>query len=272
MYKAFNSAFSDYIIPISLTLEQFKKRFLSKLQINFELSAGAFDSNDLIGFIFTGLGTYGGRKVAYNGGTGVLPEYRGNRITARLYSLLFPLFRERNIEASVLEVITDNEKALKVYKEIGFRESKYFHCFRKDLYTIDNVDDPNLKYIKVIHAPDWRLFRSFSNSSPSFLDYYDVITRNISNEQIIVFENENTIVGYAIYQPELGRISQLAVAKNYRKRGVGTALTNYIIKNSQTIAVTALNVDSKSSDLIQFFKKLGFENQLDQYEMYLPLS
>lgn len=271
MYKAFNLSFSDYILPIKLTYEQFEKRFLQKLKIDFNLSAGAFYSNKLVGFIFTGIGSYEEKKVAYNGGTGVIPEFRGINLTRNLYNFLFPKLRENNVDACVLEVITDNERALHVYKSLGFRESKLFHCFRKDLYDGFKYEEDESKNIKILNNPDWNLFKSFSIKNPSFLDYYDVIIRNISNEQIIVYEKGNIIFGYAIYQPELGRISQLAVNKKYRRRGVGTSLVKYMIKTSHTIAVTAMNVDSKSEDLIHFLKHLGFKNQLDQYEMYLPL-
>lgn len=270
MFEAFNHAFSDYLIPVSLSFAQFENRFLSKLDIDFSLSAGAFSSNQLVGFIFTGTGIYEGKKVAYNGGTGVIPSFRGGKLTHKLYNFLFPLFIENNIEACVLEVLTNNEKAISVYNSLGFNTSKYFHCFRKPNYDISD-DKISVKNIKELEKIDWQLFRDFSDYSPSFLDSNDVIKRNITNEKIIVFEEEGKIFGYAIFQPELGRISQLAVNKKFRRNGVGTSLISYINKNSDTIAVTAMNINSQNKGLIDFFKQNGFENQLNQYEMLLSL-
>ncbi len=271
MFTAFNLAFSDYVIPICLSFEQFEERFLKKLKINFELSAGAFISGSLVGFIFTGIGRYEESMVAYNGGTGVVPAYRGNHLTYQLYNFLFPILRKNDVEACILEVLTENKKAISVYKNIGFKESKYFHCFRKSLIDIEFYKE-NHEAIKLIRYPNWELLKSFSDVSPSFLDSYDVFLRNIINEETVVFEKEGIICGYAIYQPVLGRITQLAVVKDHRRKGVGTALVDYIVANSQTIAVTAMNINSESPSLINFLNKLGFENQIDQYEMYLPLT
>lgn len=271
MYEAFNLAFSDYLITISLSFPQFKDRFLSKLKIDFNLSAGAFYSNQLVGFIFTGIGVYEGKKVAYNGGTGVIPAFRGNKIAKKLYTFLFPFLKESKIEACVLEVLTENEKAINVYNSLGFSKSKYFHCFRKS-YDENEEDKETIKNIESVRIPDWNLFQTFSDYSPSFLDSNEVLKRNIDNEKIIVYKEQGKIRGYAIFQPELGRISQLAVDKNFRRKGIGTSLINYINNNSNTIALTAMNINSQNKGLVDFYKSRGFQNQLNQYEMFLPLT
>ena len=102
MYKAFKTAFQDYPIPFDLSEEHFRKKFINKLNISLNLSAGAFAKNVLNGFVFTSICNYNNLLTAYNGGTGVVPIFRGNGLTADLYSFLIPMFRSKDISMCIL--------------------------------------------------------------------------------------------------------------------------------------------------------------------------
>ena len=80
--EVFNLAFSDYIIPFCLTKEQLEDKIKSE-SIRLEFSVGAFENNQLIGFILHGFDVVDNMKVIYNGGTGVIPAKRGNKATAK---------------------------------------------------------------------------------------------------------------------------------------------------------------------------------------------
>src|SRR5258706_13798692 len=102
LLEAFNRSFSDYIVPLSLTYDQFE----SKIQIDridLELSIGAFENNKLIGFILHGFDVINDQNVAYNAATGVIPEKRGNRLTAKLYEYILPQLRAKKANKIQLE-------------------------------------------------------------------------------------------------------------------------------------------------------------------------
>ena len=103
----FNDACSDYVIPIKLTEEILTAKILSE-NIQLENSVGVFDNDKLIAFILIGIDEYDGHIVAYNAGTGVIPSYRGNKLTKRMYQYLFPLLKDKDIVSHQLEVITTN--------------------------------------------------------------------------------------------------------------------------------------------------------------------
>jgi hypothetical protein len=42
-----------------------------------ELSFGAFDGDQLVGFTLNGLGPFEGKRTVYDTGTGTIPAYRG---------------------------------------------------------------------------------------------------------------------------------------------------------------------------------------------------
>lgn len=273
MYIAFLDAFSDYAIPFRLTKEQFVRKFVEKLKINFALSAGAFAYDDtLAGFIFTTVNYYEGKLTAYNGGTGVRPAYRGYKATAKMYDFLVPMFRERKIRQCVLEVLTNNRRAIRSYGAIGFQKTKYYSCFKLENKDF-KVQPPAIPLeIFSVKFPNWDVYEVFAEQNPSFLDSSLMINDNLANETIIEAHYEGRCIGYAIYQPAFGRISQIGVAPEMRGKGVGANIVQYIFATCQQKSLTVINVEKSAATTQNFFLNLGFLNQIDQYEMILSLE
>lgn len=272
LHQAFLLAFSDYQITINLTLEQFKKRFLDKLQLNLEMSAVALQHNQVIGFIFTHVGEYEGKLTAYNGGTGVVPDFRGKGLTMRMYDFLLPRFREKQVEQCLLEAITTNLKALHVYQKIGFQKTKLFRCysFMPEKYRLLPENLPEVLVFEQ-KEPDWDLLQKFQDLRPSYLDQDLLLQKNMKNETVIEAVNNGTTLGYAVFQKSNGRISQLAVHPQFRKLGIGAWLLTHIYRDSQKKALSILNIDDNYRPMNAFFKAMGFKNEMNQHEMQMQL-
>jgi ribosomal protein S18 acetylase RimI-like enzyme len=117
---AFNGSFSDYFVPLQLTLEQLENKMRTEL-VDAELSVGAFADDNLIGFILHAYDIVEGRKTVYNAGTGVIPNYRGEGLTRQMYDFVLPELRAKEIDSLILEVITENAAAIRSYEKVGFR-------------------------------------------------------------------------------------------------------------------------------------------------------
>lgn len=266
MHQTFLKAFSDYQLPFQLSFDQFVQKFIYKLNINYELSVGAFYNNKLIGFIFSSTGFYKGKHTAYNGGTGVIKTHRGNSLTIKMYDYLFPKLKEKNITQAVLEVLTENEKAIKNYKRCGFSVTKTYHCFKLNTLKRKNKILPALK-IRQVSAPNWALYELFHDTTPYYLDSIPVLNQNLGHEHLAEASIEGKIVGYIIFQPQVSRLSQIAVDKSRRNQGVGKNLLAYALDVCHTQTLTILNVAQNQTLLISILKHMGFENTVDQYEM-----
>ena len=267
MHQVFLEAFADYALPFRLSYEQFLEKFFDKLNINLPLSVGAFYKDELIAFIFTSTDTYSGQKTAYNGGTGVIPEHRGNNLTAKMYEYLWPQFEKEGIKQSVLEVITTNERAIKSYQKCGFTIQKLYHCFRlKAENLIIDTSSPDLSIVPQAIA-NWPLYDTMLDWQPSYLDSSAVLRHNIAREHIAEAHIDDTIVGYIIFQPNASRISQLAVAKPYRGKGIGKKLLEYAFQHTSSKTITWINIAQHEKKTVQVLKQWGFENTVDQYEM-----
>lgn len=273
MYLAFLDSFADYEVPFKLTKEQFVRKFVEKLKIDFQLSIAAFDHEErLAGFIFSTVNYYEGKLSAYNGGTGVRPGYRGRNLTAKMYQFLVPILRERKVKQCVLEVLTRNARAIRAYKSIGFRETKYFRCFKLSNRPLEVYPPAVPVEFFSVKSPRWELYETFADHHPSFLDSSLMINQNLANETVIEAHFKGKCVGYAIFQSVFGRISQIAVAPEMRRNGIGANMIRYIYMSSHQKSLTVINVDQKALVTQIFFQSLGFENQLDQYEMILSLE
>jgi ribosomal protein S18 acetylase RimI-like enzyme len=269
MYDTFIEAFSDYQISFNLTRKQFDQRFLEKLNISFNLSVGAFHEEKLVGFIFHALNEYRGEQMLYNGGTGVVPAHRGQKLVNMMYDHIKTLMRQNDIKKSVLEVITTNHKAYKAYEKEGFVDLRLLKCFK--LTSLLEKVENDIVQIELIKNPDYTRYKSITDYEPSFIDTFKQLPYN-SNDVVIEARMENEMVGFMAFQPHLGRISQLAVNKSARNKGIGTALLLKAQEISENKNLTLLNVDEEEFDMINFLINRGFENQLDQYEMYLQLD
>jgi len=272
LYQAFLQAFADYSITINLDPNQFQRRFLEKLQLDFQHSAVAVHGNQIVGFIFNHLGWHQGKKTAYNGGTGVVPEFRGKGLTAKMYDFLLPGLKTANVEQCLLEVITTNLKAMHVYKKIGFGNTKLFRCykFEPENYT---VFDWQMADVMVYEQkePEWEIYQSFKDIEPSYLDRDIMIKNNLKNEKIIEAVANGRVLGYAIYQRENGRLSQIAIHPKYRDMGIGKWLLSNIYRESYNKKLSILNINDEYKPLNAFFKALGFKNEINQHEMIMSL-
>lgn len=92
--------------------------------------------------------------------------------------------------------------------------------------------------------------------------YFEKLYQKYS-EGFIVAENEKEVVGYIIGEPknDTGEIISLAIAPNWRQKGIGKSLTNFLINHfeKEEVKEVLARVRTKNEAGISFHKKLGFE-------------
>jgi ribosomal protein S18 acetylase RimI-like enzyme len=260
----FNEAFSDYIVPLQMTEENLLAKIRSE-HIALSRSAGAFDDGRLIGFILMATGEIYGRATLYNGGTGVVPEYRGRRITEQLYAFIRSHI-EKDEQQHLLEVITSNEKAVRVYSRIGLRQRRIFNCFKGNCIATPSA---GLILKKAIVFPMFDP-ADFWDFEPSWQNSIAAITRALTDHTIFIITNGGRLLGYIVFAAATGRLKQLAVRKDQRRQGIGTTLLAAMNKALRGKEITAINVDSSDEGITAFFQANGLKPFIQQYEMIMP--
>ncbi|MFN3194370.1 MAG: GNAT family N-acetyltransferase [Chlorobiota bacterium] len=261
--KAFNHSFSDYFIPVKVTQSQFTTK-LKTHNIDLSISVGAFDGDELVGFILHGKVPYSDRYVAYNLGTGVTPEARGQNLTARMYEYIIPHIK--GCQSVHLEVITQNTPAINSYKKSGFAIKRDLLCFRG--VPPIKITNSNCTFEKLKNF-DWQLLQSFRTSIPTIQNSPAIVQNRLNELTSFGAYLENKLVGFIIFNSKEKSILQLAVKPDYRRMDIGRSL---LAKTSHLNEITILNIDKEDANTIRFLMNLGLNVYVEQYEMELGLE
>ncbi len=268
IYSAFAKAFSDYEEPFDLTQEQLKY-MVERRGFNPELSFGAFEGDELVGFTLNGTGNWNGKLTAYDTGTGIIPEYRKKGLATRLFEESLPILKSNGVKQYLLEVIKTNTKAADLYKKAGFevtREFDYYVENKKDI-SLGNAKSYINCDIRKISNPDWNLFESMWEFNPSWQNSIDSIKRKEYNFDLFGAYIDNKLVGYAVIEKDSGDLPQLCVAEEYRRKGIGTLLFEYLIENTESENIRIINAPVDSIPFKEFITGCGFKPGFGQYEM-----
>jgi ribosomal protein S18 acetylase RimI-like enzyme len=261
--ETFNTAFSDYFFPMKFTKEQFERKLFVEGG-RLDLSVGAFKNDKLIAFI---LHFADKKSMVYNGGTGVVPDFRGNNLTSKMYEFIKPKLIANKFDTIILEVLTQNLSAIKTYQNQGFKITRELNCFKgklKSALTLNIVHE-----IVELKEINWNLAQTFWDYTPTWQN--SIQTVNNLKEQNVTFciKSDDKILGYLIYNPNAKRIHQLAVHKDYRNQGLAQLLLDAVSQIDSENSI--INVDSRDEVLIKFLEKNGLNNYTNQYEMELRL-
>lgn len=260
LYETFKSAFSNYFVNFQPNREEFDHRIHRKIHVNNDISAVALDGENMLGFILHTSNIYQGIPTAYNGGTGVLPGFRNQKFAEQLYEFLIPKIQSKFLARILLEVVENNENAIKLYEKIGFTFKRRFLCYKQ----VDTVKRESIHEVREGDISE--LDFNFMDFDSSFLDSEEHL--NLGSEKVLVCYKNTDLAGYLIFQPHLGRISQIATSRLFRHEHVGESLIIAAQKLTQK-TLTIMNIPEDEVGFDAFLKKSGFENQVNQFEMEL---
>jgi ribosomal protein S18 acetylase RimI-like enzyme len=272
LHKTFIEAFSDYQVKMDLPLWKFELMHKRRGYCP-EISMGAFKDGALVGFVLNGLRLWNGRTTVYDLGTGVIPDYRKQGITSNILAKLNELLKEKKIEQYLLEVIQINTNAFNLYKKQGFEITRDFSCLflSRDKHIPVKVHKVEHLDVDRISPETWDQFSEFWDFQPSWQNSIDSINAVPEIFNYSVVHLDGMIVGYGIVDKSSGDIPQLAVRKDYRRRGIGKSILADLFENTEASRIGMLNIDDRAEGMKEFFLKNGFENNVSQYEMLLKL-
>lgn len=264
--EVFNSAFSDYTIPMKLDLETFEWKVMVE-GIDYASSAGAFKDGRLVGFILHGLDEFNGHKRVFNAATGVIPFERGQRLVDKMYSYILPVLKSKGYTHHQLEVLDGNIKAEKAYITTGFSHSRDVVGYKGAINTKLNNKDITITEVENL---DWSLAQSFWDVQPAYQNHTNTVIRGMKRQKIVTALVNEFLAGYAVYDIKNNRIKQFAVNPNFRRKGVGTALFAYI--SYMAGEVHFINYDDNDKGAQAFFSAIGLQPAYRLHEMTLVYS
>lgn len=273
LVECFLLSFDNYFVKMSTDVEYYRERW-QVAEVNYNLSYGMFDDEQLVGFVILAIDEKETKKVAYNILTGVIPSHRGQKIVQSIYEFAVLDLSKCGIKKCILQVIIENKWGIKSYQKIGFEITKYYKCFEGEL-KIENtiINTPSFEVKKVAYSDiNWseipnqdsyyweNNFKIIKNGN---YDYYQIWNKN---------SLENKLESFFVINPTTGYIAQFEVLiqEKSNKNEIYQRLFSVVKEICSTIKIN--NIDIKFDDKIDFLNSIGVTNIIDQYEMELSIK
>lgn len=266
VFEAFQLAFSDYQVDMRMSREQFAYRLLRD-GIRLSRSVGAFEGKELVGFCLSGVGTWNGEHTIYDAGTGVVPDYRRRGIGEGMFDFMLPRLKQHGFSQYLLEVISSNDGALRLYRKLGFRDTRKLKVLRLKS-QLPNREGTESQCVREVETPDWRLYQSFWEFDPSWQNSIDAAKRIAEDTVILEVLAGGQCVGYGIVSRSSGSLFQLAVDKSYRRKRFGSMLLSELqlrVLAGEPLKVN--NIDAGANATLSFYESNGFGVALEQHEL-----
>lgn len=123
LVDAQNEIFSDYVIPMRSS-KAFFVDFLQSVGGRPENVVVAVDGGRMVGYVNPVVDG----DEAWVGGVGVVPGHRGRGLGRRLMLAAEDFSRSKGARTSILEVIQGNEGAQRLYRSLGYLETRTYVC------------------------------------------------------------------------------------------------------------------------------------------------
>ncbi len=268
LFRAVEQAFADYEFQLNKAELQ---TMLKRRGFDPKLSFAAFDGDKIVSFTCNGIGDFYGIPTAYDTGTGTLKDYRGKGLATRVFEYSIPYLKEAGIKEYLLEVLQHNPGAISVYRKLGFEVTREFYYFRPE--KVENefkaTDIPyTLQFIdinKYDSIPDFWDFR------PSWQNSIESVGRTFGDFIGLGVFAGDRLIGYGVFEPVSGDVTQIAVEKSYRRKGIGSLLFQKMLEFNKHRSVKIVNTDIGCDSITAFLRAKNIEPTGKQFEMIKKL-
>lgn len=273
LVKLWNRGFEGYFVSVRMTLNQWLIRTADE-GISLEDSLAMYVDGQPIGFVVNGYRTIDGKKTAWNGGTGIVPEFRGRGYGKLLLERNLRLYSELGVETALLEALNQNEKAIRLYASVGYRIVDHLVYLQNEGSLQDAFPQPETLdywFIKglpgeVRNLPFYRGLSAWQTQWPS-----------LKNGESLQVLRGNDVVGYALYRrgfDEEGRLAAIylyqceAAPERLDEAEIYTAALSQVFQSLELpIKRMTVNLRKSNTTLVAQLSKLGFTAAVEQVYM-----
>ena len=259
MVKAWNRGFTGYTVPIEMNETAFLHRFVSE-DLSPEHSIVAFINNEPVGIIVNGFRIINGKKIVWDGGTGLAPEYRGKGIIKKMMNETLAIYEHQSVDIAMLEAIKENTVAIHLYNNYGYE------IVGDLVFLSGNISAGNPFQYKA-YRPEQLPYVSFYEEPA----VWQCQSHSVKQGEVYVFEQDGEIFGYTVFRriwDEQGKLVRIIL---YQLKLVANVPLNYISRMLATMAEGAVPVMAvnfiKESCETQYLMNNGFVITTEQVLM-----
>lgn len=270
VFAAFNQAFADY--EMQLNADELKSMLIRR-GYRAELSFAAFEGEKIVAFTLNGTGDFNGLKIAYDTGTGTLKSHRGQSLAGKIFEHSIPYLQHAGISQYLLEVLQHNTAAVSVYQKAGFKITREFNYFSWNNEAVKAAlgDTAGKFQIKPVTGRLPEKVSEFWDFEPSWQNTFQSIERAQENFVNLGAYDGEQLVGYCIFEPLSGDLTQIAVHQDHRRKGVGSLLLQEMTKLNTNSRAKLINAEVNCTAILHFLKSKNIGLTGKQYEMVKEL-
>ncbi|WP_295810646.1 GNAT family N-acetyltransferase [uncultured Nitratireductor sp.] len=261
--EAMVDAFSDYQIPLTLSQPAFdlmmKQRGLDRRHSRVAIVDGRVAAIWLMSLR---------DERAYLISSGTRPTFRGRGLAKTLAQNCIAALADIGVRSIQLEVLRDNEKAIRLYQSIGMQLRRRLDCYTVTARSgVRNDADMSsvpwqLIETEVANIRDWE--PTWQNSDASMRAIAGVL-------HCVALRDQHGLSGYVIAETTTATLHQLAVRQDMRRRGVGRALIGTLLSRLNAPVLRLLNVQSDDQSFRGLMQCLDASETAGQYELKMDL-
>ena len=250
--ECLNCAFSDYALPIHLSEPELSALF-SASGIDRRLSFGAFFRGALVGFLLNSCGLYQGHRTAFDVATGVIPAHRGKQVFTNLFALAQQTLRQGRIERYCLEVLQQNERAIALYKRLGFFISREFFVLSGS--ALKSSRQPESVQYASLAAFDFQQAADINRNRPSY-EHSDHILALHPDLYNVAYIKDRPLTAWCVFSNATGQIFQFGWSSIQDLREVVQSLLG------RYPHVTVKNIESSQQQILKMLESLQLKNYI----------
>jgi ribosomal protein S18 acetylase RimI-like enzyme len=197
--EVWNEGFQGYFVDMTLSLDKFLARMSSEA-ISLEHSLVAFAQDKPVGFLLNGIRNDEGKKIAWNGGTGVIPSFRGQGVGKFLVNAAIDLYVSEAVDVATLEAISNNDIAIGLYKQCGYEIADELTFLQSDDPSADCLSQTDsVSYSVDSVAPAVVGSLSFYSDLSAWQTQWQSLALSCG-DALIVRDSAGGAVGYALFK------------------------------------------------------------------------
>lgn len=273
-----NKGFQGYFVDMTISLDVFMKR-LSSEGISPEHSLIAFHQGTPVGFLLNAFRTVRHKKIAWNGGTGVVPTMRGKGVGKALVAAALELYHAESVNVATLEAICGNNSAIALYTNNGYQVIDELTNLKGGEFLPVFTKSPSTYNVQRVH-PSVVSTLSFCCERAAWQTQWQSLV-STCGEAIIVYEADGSPVAYALFKKnfdQLGKVKAVALCQCEvdPKRHDGEAIIeralDHVFPATDTYQRSTYNFRKSNDLVIQKLLNAGFTTFIDQVQMIKTIS
>jgi len=273
MIDVWNEGFQGYFVDMTLSLDRFLTRISSE-GILPEHSLVAFVDDKPVGFLLNGIRPNNGKKMAWNGGTAVIPAYRGKGVGRSLVKAAVELYKVEAVNIATLEAINNNDPAIALYKDCGYEIVDEL-TFLQTEERIQNFDVRSFFKMRSATLREVSLLKFYPKLVPWQQNWQSLARTR--GEALIVSDDAGVAVGYALFKKKLdgeGNLADIGLCqcevtpnRNDAADIVAHALRAVFLTEPGRYRRSTDNFRKSNQLVVEVLKSVGFSTFIEQVHM-----